>query len=467
MENSEKISKPYEIDADKLTNKETLIYILGNVPQTILSGIFILIYVNFFWDNLKLQQTYFVIGQMIYMILNASNDFFLGRMSDKTNVKRWGSRRLIYIKWGGPLWAVVFALMWFPWSYTNQIIIFLHFLIVICAFDMFLTLVIITRMALLPELTESINERNKIQFYNQLVATLGALPVIFALYLFENSLQLFQAFAGIMAVISAIMYFIVGSKLRERPELYRSENVPGLIKSLKETLRSRSFISYTGFAFFNMMNFYIGFSFVFVFLYIMYFDIFTTILLYYLVTIIFGWFSFAIYITLAKRIDMQKLIIRGQFCSLAVNIVGFIVVIQPGAEIFIWIFLILGTLSNGFLVFGYPYLMLVMDEDELKYGNRREGMYLGMHSFFIKFSESVAAIIATSVLLYFGFVRDAPQQSPEAIFGIKFLFFVIPACNMVLALVSISFYPLKEEYLKEIREKLKILHDEKTKAYKA
>ncbi|MFX1446263.1 MAG: MFS transporter, partial [Promethearchaeota archaeon] len=217
----------------------------------------------------------------------------------------------------------------------------------------------------------------------------------------------------------------------------------------------------------NMMNFYIGFSFVFVFLYIMYFDIFTTIILYYLVTIIFGWFSFAIYVTLARKVEMQKLIIRGQLFSLTVNIVGFIVVIQPGAEIFIWLFLILGTLANGFLVFGYPYLMLVMDEDELKYGHRREGMYLGMHSFFIKFSESVAAIIATSVLLYFGFVRDAPQQSPETIFGIKFLFFIIPACNMVLALVIVSFYPLKGEHLKEVKRKLDNLHKEKTEAYKA
>jgi GPH family glycoside/pentoside/hexuronide:cation symporter len=198
----------------------------------------------------------------------------------------------------------------------------------------------------------------------------------------------------------------------------------------------------------------------------MYFDIFTTVILYYLVTIVFGWFSFAVYVNLAKKVEMQKLIIRGELFSLTVNIVGFIVVIQPGADIFIWAFLILGTLANGFLVFGYPYLMLIMDEDELKYGNRREGMYLGMHSFFIKFSESFAAIIATSVLLYFGFVRDAPQQSPEAIFGIKLLFFVIPACNMVLALVSITFYPLKGEHLKEVREKLNALHEEKKKAYK-
>ena len=467
MEKPENVSKTHEIDIDKLSGKQTFIYILGNIPQTILSGIFLLIYINYFWNYLKLQQTYFVIGQMIYMVLNASNDFFLGRLSDKTNVEKWGSRRLIYIKWGGPLWAILFFIMWFPWSYTNQIIIFLHFLITICAFDMFLTLVVITRMALLPELTESLNERNKIQFFNQIIASIGAIPVIIALTLFESSLELFQIFAGIMAVISAILYYIVGSKLHERPELYKTEKIPGLFKSIRETLKSRSFISYTGFAFFNMVNFYIGFSFVFVFLYIMFFDVFTSILLYYLITIIFGWTSYAIYIRLAKKIEMQKLIIRGELFALAVNIIGFTVVIQSGADIFIWAFLILGTLANGFLIFGFPYLMLVMDEDEIKYGNRREGMYLGMHTFFIKFSESLAAIVATTVLLYFGFVRNAPEQSPEAIYGIKFLFFIIPAIMMVLALLSVYFFPLKGEYLKQVREKLNTMHQKKAEDYKS
>jgi Na+/melibiose symporter-like transporter len=451
---------------DKISSKNTFIYVLGNIPTTILGGIFVLLYVNFFWDNLGLQQTYFILGQIIYMVINACNDFFLGRMSDKTNVERWGSRRLIYIKWGGPLWAVVFFLMWFPWSYDNQIIIFLHFLITICAFDMFLTLVVITRMALLPELTESIDERNKVQLFNQMMGTLGAIPVIFALYIFENSLQLFQIFAGFMAVLSGILCFIVGSKLHERPELYKSEDIPGLFKSIKEAFKSRAFISYTGFAFFIMINFNLGFTFVFVFLYIMYFDVFTSILLYYLITILFGWISMAVFIKLAKKVEMQKLIIGGQICSLSVNIIGFLVVIQPGGDIFIWLFLIVGTVSNGSLIFGYPYLMLVMDDDELLYGNRREGMFLGMHTFFIKYSESVAAIMGTSILLYFGFVRNAPQQSPEAMYGIKFLFFVIPAFNMVMAILFVAFFPLKGEKLKKMRAKLMELHEEKTEAYK-
>jgi len=321
-------------------------------------------------------------------------------------------------------------------------------------------------MALLPELTENLDERNKVQFYNQMMGTIGAIPVIFALYIFENSLQLFQIFAGFMAILSATLFFIVGSKLHERPELYKSEDIPGLFTSIKEALKSKAFISYTGFAFFTMINVNLAFTFVFVFLYIMYFDIFTAILLYYAITIVFGWVSTAIFIKLAKKVEMQKLIIRGQLCSLTVNIVGFIVVTQPGADIFIWLFLILGAISNGSLIFGYPYLMLVMDDDELNYGNRREGMFLGMHTFFIKYSESVAAIIATSVLLYFGFVRDAPQQSPEAIYGIKFLFFVIPSFNIVMSIVFVLFFPLKGDSLKKMRTKLMDLHEEKTEAYK-
>jgi Na+/melibiose symporter-like transporter len=61
--------------------------------------------------------------------------------------------------------------------------------------------------------------------------------------------------------------------------------------------------------------------------------------------------------------------------------------------------------------------MLVTDEDEVTHGFRREGMFLGTNAFFIKFGDSVAAIIGTSVLIYFGFIRNAPSQPPEAIFS--------------------------------------------------
>ncbi len=60
------------------------------------------------------------------MTVNALNDPLLGQLSDRTNREKWGSRRLIYIKYGGPIWGLTFIMLWFPWSYTDQFIMFLH-----------------------------------------------------------------------------------------------------------------------------------------------------------------------------------------------------------------------------------------------------------------------------------------------------------------------------------------------------
>ena len=128
------------------------------------------------------------------MFVNAFNDPLLGQMSDRTNVKKWGSRRLIYIKWGGIIWGLVFFGMWFPWSYSNQIIIFIHYTLSICAFDMCLTLVILCWMALLPEITEDLHERNKIQYSIGIFGSFSAVFVLMAqaLIKIENGLFYFQ-----------------------------------------------------------------------------------------------------------------------------------------------------------------------------------------------------------------------------------------------------------------------------------
>ena len=47
----------------KLTKKERFLYSLTNLPNTLLSGIFALTYVNFFWDDLGLQQTYLLLDK--------------------------------------------------------------------------------------------------------------------------------------------------------------------------------------------------------------------------------------------------------------------------------------------------------------------------------------------------------------------------------------------------------------------
>ena len=147
-------------------------YALGAIPNGLLVFIFGLKYIELFYDKLQLDPTLFIIGQVIYLVVNAINDPLLGQMSDRTNPKKWGSRRTIYIRYGTPIWALTFMIVWFPWSFDNQIVIFLHFIISVCLFDTMLTLVILVWMALLPEMTSDLDERNK---GNLVAAILGAI----------------------------------------------------------------------------------------------------------------------------------------------------------------------------------------------------------------------------------------------------------------------------------------------------
>jgi Na+/melibiose symporter-like transporter len=416
-------------------------YIYGeNYIIILLSGIFALTYVNFFWDDLGLQQTYFIIGQIIYAVINSLNDFYFGRISDKTDIKKWGSRRLIYIKWGGVLWAFIFFSIWFPWSYTNQIIIFIHFIVSISAFDMMLSLVWLVWLALMPELTESTDERNKMALNNQYFLILGALPVLISFLIFDSGLLTFQIFAGACALICGVCYYFIGSNLKERPELHFNQETIPLFRALKEVLKSRSYITMTLFRVFNQLNGALGLSFMFAYVLILGVDILTASLLYYVLSTVIALIGYFIYKKLSMRISMRNLVVRGRIIQITINVVGFFIILNPEFEIFIWIILIGNAITNGFLI-------------------------LGTNAFFNKIAESIGPIIGTTILLLFGFIRSASFQTTTALIGVKFLLLIVPSIINLLGLISIYYFPLYDEKLKEMQIKLNKIHQDKSKIY--
>ena len=82
--------------------------------------------------------------------------------------------------------------------------------------------------------------------------------------------------------------------------------------------------------------------------------------------------------------------------------------------ILIWIFIGIISLFSGFNVFDFVLLTFAIDEDELKHGSRRESIFQGTSSLLFKPADSIGPIIATSILLAFGFVQGAPTQSVGA-----------------------------------------------------
>ncbi|MFX1445024.1 MAG: MFS transporter [Promethearchaeota archaeon] len=447
----------------KLTQRERFGYALGAAPGGVLAYVFTFKYIEFFFNDLKLLPLYFIIGQIIYLVINAINDPLLGQLTDRTNPQKWGSRRIIYIKYGGPIWALTFILVWFPWSFDNQFIIFLHYVISICVFDCMLTLVIIAWMALLPEMTNDTGERSLVTLIVILIGILTIVPVLYIIGPMKPTSQDFQFLMVIIAIVSSILMLIVARECFERPE-FHNDQIFSLGDSLKETLKSKSFLIYTGFNFCNIFLGGIGLSYLFVYVLILgTLGILEAVGLFVVISIVVAFISNVFCAQLRPKWGMRKIILRFGMLRALGALILFIIILNPVPLWVIWTGFIVHTFLGGYGVFSTPLLYLSIDEDELENGSRREGMFLGMNALITKPALSLGPIIATIILISYGYVQGSNTQPQSAYLGIKVLFFLIPAIVLFVSMIFIYFHPLYGERLALMEEKLEALHKEKAK----
>jgi len=140
-----------------------------------------------------------------------------------------------------------------------------------------------------------------------------------------------------------------------------------------------------------------------------------------------------------------------------------------------------GALSNFFLFNkNYPYLLLVYqmlvapvaagfwtitasmkadicDDDELRNGSRREGMFGAIGNWIMKMTGACTLFIAGLILQFTGFDRSlGGNQLPEALLRMRILFSIVPAAASCIALILLKHYPLNEKRLDEIRVELEL-----------
>ena len=348
---------------------QKLSYSLAAIPGGLLAYVFGLYYIDFFYQDVGMRFEYMVIGLIIYAVINALNDPLLGQLSDKTDRTKWGGRRIPYIKYGAPIWALSFVLLWFPWSFENQIIMLIHYTVTICAYDMMLTLVILCWMALLPEMTSNIDERNIVNFLVLLIGFFGLLPfLILVPILKEAGLPEFQFINIFIAIISIICYWIMVHFSEEKPE-FQSDEVFDFKTSIKEVLKYKSFRAYVGYNFCVSFNGAIGLSFLFAYGHLIGGG--TGATLYYLgIFLLVGYTSYIICMRLRKKWSMRTIILRFGAIK-AIGAIGFFLLILIPIfdnSDFIRIGMIWSIFFGGFGIFNTNLNYLMMDEDEVKHG---------------------------------------------------------------------------------------------------
>ena len=198
---------------------------------SMLHSVFSSFYVDFFVRQRLRRQggtsddslTYFACGQLAYALWNGLNDLGFGWLGDTTYSVQ-SRRRFGRILVGGPLWALVFAIIWMPLDIS-----FLHpaiqFSLLMILYDGFFSFTSVAFRALLVDISHNPSEREICNMYAAVLHVIGSVGVFVASVLYESQpghvsagrfgegdpLIQFRVFTTVWAALAAVG-FVVSSR---------------------------------------------------------------------------------------------------------------------------------------------------------------------------------------------------------------------------------------------------------------
>lgn len=390
--------------------------------------------VFFYVDQLGVSADWVGLLMGILGVLNAVLNPLLGHLSDRTHT-RFG-RRVPYMALGSVPFALSFILLFTPHVARDHLLV--YFFITALLYDVTFVLVALNWTALFPEMFQTLAERSAVSAWRQAFGIVGtligvALPPI--LYSTIGWALMAYVFGGLGLL--AVWISLYGA--RENPSEHIHSAALPVLAAMKLTFVNRSFVSYV------FMSFFVQFPFVLIPSVVPFFmkyvlrvdDVFTTLLLgtLFLVAIpcLYVWGA------MAKRI--------GARATMAISTSLFGASLVPFSFVHsllsAWVLMIpLGAGMAGLFVLLDVLISDVIDEDEMKSGVRREGVYYGVQGFIVRFGVTLQAIVLSVVLTHTGFSAARAVQSPQAMAGLRDLLSAVPVASIVLALICLRFYPL-------------------------
>lgn len=96
----------------------------------------------------------------------------------------------------------------------------------------------------------------------------------------------------------------------------------------------------------------------------------------------------------------------------------------------------------------------ICDEDELKTGHRREGLYSAVFAFVYKFAIGIVALGSGVLLAWVGVAGQETALSAETLWKVRVAYLAIPVVFLGLAIWSMRHYPLTRERVAAIQAEL-------------
>ncbi|MDZ4725418.1 MAG: glycoside-pentoside-hexuronide (GPH):cation symporter [Leptospira sp.] len=390
----------------------------------------------------------------ISILWDGVSDPLMGNISDKTK-SRFGRRRP-YILIGGILLSLAILLLFSPPDIHSQMGKFLYLLIAYLTVNTAMTIISVPHIALGGELAFERNERTSIFGWRLFFSNIGMLvgmlvPAAILQSLGDESskvnIQASRSFASeIVAgviLISAMISFLV-TKDRDIVPLNTKKEM-SFFESLGSILNNRVFLPL-------LLAFIIAtigrtFNSAIALYYYQYrlglkeSDVVINILLpFFLVLMI----SIPFWVWLSKKIGKKIPAFLGVFLLGLLTVIAY--PLFPYGEIRPpLIVAFFGGILAGSILIMDSLLTDVVDYDEWKTKQKREGIYFGFWKMGVKFSQAIGIALTGFMLDFIGFDQNAVTQIPEVGFRLALIFGPLVGFFFIAGSLVFLFYPLTDK----------------------
>ncbi len=476
----EKIEEP--AIEEKLPRIQKLAYGILYIGNLSLSQIALGGAVTFFYNVKMGLDTYFTsLAWIIFAVWNAVNDPLIGIIEDRTKSK-WG-RRIPYLRFGAPFYAISFVLMWYPFFTASQIGLFFSFLLNLFVFDTLYSMIGLITYGLAAEMVVTAKARSNLIMIGGFISSIGAvIAIILPMILLtgDESSALNPVFRPTMIGLSifSMACLIWGSYYIKENKYTQREDALPFFKSITETVKNKPFLIFEG------ANFFFTIAQTIIFTGLYYFNEYVLdlggieasipLLLIYVFSFVFT----LVWNKLNQRFGLKKVFTAALILCVISGTTAFFIAQNFYPAMIVLIIFGIGyggvSLNQGALNGE------VIDYDELRTGKRRETTYSGMNALITKPAISIANALFLWLLRLFGYPQNIDNipnyvATTSVKTGIMVGFTLIPAIAFIIAVAFMFFYPLegsdwnnkkklvREMHLKKEEEYLEYLRTEQTK----
>ncbi len=411
---------------------------------------------------------------LISKIWDAVNDPIVGVLTDKTQSRRWG-RRLPWLFYGAIPFGFSAFLLWivprFGGGTPNLWALFWYYVIVGAISQAFYTVVNLPYTAMTPELTQDYDERTQLNSFRFAFSIGGSIlslllvQVIFIVIPEEQRELQYLVLAAIASVISTLALYWCVFGVRKRALAFEAKRIQAnqdteipLFQQFKIAFSNVPFLYVIGIYLCSWLAVQITASI------IPYFVVncmglrqadFATVMIAVQGTALLMLFVWS---QVSKRLGKKVVYFMGMGLWIIAQIGLFL--LRPGQVGLMYALAVMAGfgVSTAYLV---PWSMIpdIIELDELKTGQRREGVFYGFMVLLQKFGLALGLFLVGLSLQSAGFLKAGPGealpvQPDSALQAIRMAIGPLPTLSLLCGIVLAYFYPITREVHAEVVLKL-------------